>query len=250
MKKSLLFLTALVIGFASCKKDENNYYGPYTPPYHVEGVHDLTLQKRSNGFPGSAWLNFSVVYENSEQEKITLSLQGLPSGLHYMMDDSSGYPSFSTYASFIDSSAAVGDYTVKLVAKGSVSGKREFPFNVHVLPAPSCNAYIAATGFNSRTSCTTGSFMQNITVVAGSPNEVMFSNFDGSGNQVKAVVDCDNSSSSDGYFTIPQQTVNGITYSSTYGRYSINSGGVYSVYVSYTYANNTSTGSCTLSMSR
>jgi len=225
MKKTLLFLTLAIIGFASCKKEENTYNAsPFVPPYHVEGLTDITIQKSSDpSTPAYGTMRLNFIYENQEQEKITLSVEGAPQGMVTYISDSVGYPSFTSMVNLIDSATAPGNYALKLVVQGRASGRREYAFDVKVLPAPVINNLLAANGYNSYTSCgSVNGFIQNITAVSGSNSRILFSNFDNTGNQIEGIM---NGNSNYGYITIPTQTVNGVTYysNSSSSYYQINS---------------------------
>ncbi len=248
MKKTILFLTLAVIGFASCKKGDTIYTSPIVPPYHVDGVRDITLQK-SNSFNAYATLDLSIAYENSDQERISLSLEGAPRGLYASFSDTIGYPSFTSQLYLRDSNVAAGRYALKLVSTGSISGRKEFTFNVNVVAAPVTNIFLADTGYNSYTSCGGSNFIQNITAVAGTSGRILFSNFDNSGNQVEATVDGD---STGGYIFIPTQTVNGVTYSSSSSSsnyYNI-SGGSRNIRVMFIKSSGGSSNSCTLYLNK
>ena len=211
-KKSTLLVALLAITIGSCtKKYETNV--PYVPPYHLDGITDLTV----NADNPSASMQIGVTYQNSNQERVTLSLEGMPAGLTYNIINPSGYPSFSSFISFFDSSAAIGTYTVNLVAKGDKSGKVKFPFTVMVTEIPDCAAGFTGANFSASNFCTSGSYTEGITLL--SANHVQFTNFEGTGVHLNATFNC-----TTGDVTIPTQTINGFIYagSGSFGSFGTN----------------------------
>jgi hypothetical protein len=206
MKRSLLFLALLVIGFASCKKDDNDA-APTKTPYYVSGVQDVTIQKVPSGNPYT-YLNLSLVYDHNEQERVALSLEGVPDGLKYKFTIKSGIPTFNSSLQLVDSGVVAGDYALTLVATGATSGRKTYQFNVTVLAAPDCSGEVAGTGYLSQGYCSgPNTFSQDITSVSGTPGRVLFSNFDNTGAQVYGVVTCFTNQ-----IVIPTQTVGGAVY--------------------------------------
>ena len=215
MKRSLLFFALLVMGFASCKKDDDNTI--YSPSYHVDGITDLTLVKGSRTGAATPFLSLNVMYENATQERVSLSLENAPQGLYYKIFTTTGIPTFSSAISFADSGVAEGTYPLKLVARGEYSGRKEFRFNMEVTALPDCTADIIGSGYTTNSSCSSSPYMQAI-LTSGVRNRVFFSNIDNNGFQLYATVDCDAQS-----LLIPEQVVNGVTYQG-WGGYSISGG--------------------------
>ncbi len=216
MKSAVLFLALLVFGFASCTKQYDDELN--TPAYHVDGVTDLTLIKGSRSGGSTPGLQLSVVYENSQQERVHLTLENVPTGLYYKFYTPTGIPTFSSFVSFADSGVAEGNYSMRVVATGENSGRRELVFNMEVTGQPDCSADLIGSGYLSNSSCTSGSFSQSITKATGFTNNIILNNFDNNGTSLRAVVDCDFQQ-----LTIPLQTINGVTYSGN-GSYGISGG--------------------------
>jgi len=208
MKEISLFVL-LVVCFICCKKKDNtvnNYYtvGSPQPAYVVNGVNDLSFISNVDYV---STLTLSVQYMDSAQENVALSLSGLPVGV--TIDSTwinSGIPTFSTTLSVFDTNGtAPGTYPVTLTATTSSGKKKNYPFNVRILPMP--------TGFLGKyntciTSCGgTNPYMDSVYADPSIPNKVWFSNFANSGNKVYALIGAAER------LTIPSQTVGGMTYS-------------------------------------
>ena len=225
MRHSLLLAFAFFLTLVSaCKKEDDDALSiPYVPPYRVTGVVDFTLQKRITS-TASYTTYITVEYENGEQERVSLALENVPQGLHDTIRTPSGYPSYSSQISYIDSGVAPGNYAVKLITIGEKSGRREYPFNIQVLDVPNCSALVVGS-YVASSSCTTSSaYAVTVQAVPSVANRVTISNLNNNGLQVYANVDCSNSSGGGStYLTIPSQDVNGINYSG-YGYYGIGGG--------------------------
>ena len=218
MKKTILFLALLIIGFASCKKDDDNI--PSKPSYHINGVNDLTLQKLINSEQaGIAYMSLELVYEHSDQEKVTLSLEGVPQKLKSTISSPSGIPSFSTSIILVDSGVAAGNYSITLVATGTSSGRKTYSFNVSVLAAHDCADDLVANDYSVQSSCNTTTYTENITKDTGGVSRILFNDFANMGAHIYGLVSC-----STNQITIPRQVVNGNTYQGS-GSYNTSSTG-------------------------
>jgi len=217
--RKLLFLALLPALFAGCVKDDDDVAQPIMPPYIVTGLSDVTLQKISSG-PAAVYNSYvQVEYQNGEQERVTISLENLPTGLVDSLETPSGYPTFYTGLHLVDSGVAAGSYNARLVVSGDRSGRREYPFAIRVLAAPNC-APSAVGNYTGNSSCGAGS---NYSVSVQSPAEhrITVSNFNNSGVQLYANTQC-MTGSDYVYLTFPSQTVGGNTYSGS-GNYYVNS---------------------------
>ena len=202
-KKSALLIALVAITLNSCTK---KYEGPYVPPYHIDGINDITVNANSP----SNGMSLNVTYENSAQERITLSLENVPAGMTYTIANPTGYPSFSSFINFFDSSAAVGTYKVNLVATGDKSKAVKFPFNIVVTDIPDCAGDFAHADFTASNVCSSGSYTEGVTLL--SSNHVQFTNLEGAGIHLNATFNC-----LAGTLTVPSQTINGFVYTGTGG---------------------------------
>ena len=222
MRQRLLLFLAFALTLASaCKKeDDDEQTIPYIPPYRVSGVVDFSIQKTSSGI-NAYEMYVGMEYENGEQERVSLSLENVPPGLHDTIYTVSGYPSFSSYIRFVDSGAAVGTYSVKFVTTGDKSGRREYPFSIRVLPEPDCSAPLLGI-WNTQNNCGgPNNYSINIQASPTITNRVLLSNFNNDGTQFYAQAECGGSGGGSTYFNIPNQIINGISYSG-YGYYNPN----------------------------
>jgi hypothetical protein len=242
MRKILGAMFVVVLAITSCKKSDNDAE-PFKPSYHIDGISDVTIQKMVFGGAPYAYLNLSLVYENSEQERVTLSIDSVPPKLFTRFSTKSGIPSFTSSLFLADSGVAPGVYTLKLNAEGANSGKKSFDINLTVLAAPDCSSDITGTGYTSQSNCASASpYLQDITA-SGESGKVVFSNFDGSGTQIYGYVNCGSY-----YITIPQQVVNNITYQGS-GNYQ-KIGTQRQVNINYSKVGSTGSTTCSLYMSR
>ena len=221
MRHPLLLTVALLLTLASaCKKEDDEAFNPYVPPYRVSGVVDFAIQKYAIGAdPYEMYVQ--VEYENGEQERVSLALEGVPAGLEDSMVNSSGYPTFMSRIILVDSGVAEGNYTLRLVVTGERSGRREFPFNVRILGVPDCSSRLLGSYTASSTCSTSATYTMTIQALPAIKNRVLLSNLNNNGTELYADVDCTGGTGSNTYITIPAQIVNGVSYNG-YGYYSTN----------------------------
>ena len=209
MKKGLLVLAATFLIAGCQKKDQtvNNYNtGGAQPAFAVNGITDVSFVSQVDYV---STLSLSVQYLDSAQENVSLSLNGLPSGI--VIDTTwinSGIPTFSTTLNIYDTVVvSPGSYPVTLTATTTSGKTKNYPFNIRVQPMPS--------GFLGKyntcnTSCGGSTiYTDSLYVDPLVQNKVWFTNFANTGNKVYALVTVPE------LLTIPNQTVGGITYSST-----------------------------------
>ena len=212
MKKTTLLLAFLTLLFSACTKVVDDEYE--MPNYRVDGITDISVYST-----GATNMPLNVVYMNSEQERVDLSLDGLPAGMTATFTPASGIPTYSSFLQIRSNNTAAGNYPVTLVANGAESGRRTYSFNIRITECAS-ELLGTYTGFNA---CFAGgSYVDNITAVAGQPNTIQFNNFENTGARVIATVDCGTSR-----LTIPTQVVNGITYSTNSGFFNITTTGIF-----------------------
>ena len=232
MKKISLVVVLLVLIITGCTK--KYYYGSEgndNPPYIVQGINDFSINEDS----GPSVMGLSIMYQNSDQENVKVSLENVPAGLFTIIERPSGIPSFSSFIQFTDSSATPGTYTVNLVVTGAKSGKKSFPFTITVTTTPDCRDEIIGT-YSTSSLCSAGPSNYSSDIEKDVVNKrIIIKNWENSGEQVFATTNCIN-----GQLTIPSQTVNGVTYSGngSFGQWSPTQ-----MRVSISYTRTTSSGS-------
>lgn len=239
MKKATLFMALLTLLFSACTKS-NDDDDVFSPNFRVDGITDINIFRNSTNS-----LSLSVVYMNSQQERVRLSLEGLPSGMTAEFTTTSGLPSFSSYLQITNNSVPAGVYPVRLVATGDITGRHTFTFNITAMDCYQAllKSYTANAFCNSP-----GSYTETATAVSGQTDRVMFNNFENSGADIYAIVDCNGGGGgTSGSLTIPAQTVGGVTFSGS-GNYWSNFGGNTSISITYTRTTGTTTRTCSMSM--
>jgi hypothetical protein len=236
MRITTLFTCILAgsVFFAACNKSDID---PLPTNYRIDGVQDIDMAQQGSGIPITGYMSLSLVPTGKIQERVTLSLEGVPDGCSARLTSTSGFPSFSTNIIFVDSSAYGGIYPVKLVCDGSVSGKKSYTFHLKLPQLPDCTSWLLH-GYTASNGCTSGSYTEYITA-GTSKNKIIFNNFEGLGISVYGVANCQSSGNTS--ITIPSQTINGISFSG-YGYASASN-----FYISYNrYAPGSGTTSCTM----
>ncbi|PZF72492.1 hypothetical protein [Taibaiella soli] len=206
MRKSYLAIAciALAANLSSCSKSDSTDTLPTN--YKIDGVQDVTLQPLINP---SGYMQLTVSYVGKTQERVDLSLEGVPSGCGADISVTGGYPTFSSSVMFTDTSANPGTYPIKLVCNGSSTGKKSYNLNLTIKPEPDYGSALLGTYSNTTTSCSTTGNTYIATITASDKvNKILLNNFDNAGTSVYALV-----TNGGMYFTVPQQTVNGYTYS-------------------------------------
>lgn len=236
------YLTAILILFLlpQCKKTNttNNYIT--TNNMDAVAVEGLTSVEIRKGL--AANLPLVISYNASTQQKVTLSVTGLPDGITSVFyGPAIGYPTFGTSLTLYDTSTSAptiaGDYHAIFTITGETGYRRQLPFTISVLDYDDslCAAWL--TGIYTACKIDTTHFSDTATADASISNKLWFSNFANRHIRINAIYDCDNRS-----FTIPTQIAGTDTISGTgnlitlpYGGYNfalypIINGMAYSIY--------------------
>lgn len=229
-KNNLLLLAATLffgLTFSSCiKKDSDN--DVYVEPYVVTGIRDFEMKRSLAGY-ASYQLPLAVDYNNSKQEKVSLTVEGVPSGIYYTLTPTTGYPPFDAMLYFFDSAAAPGDYVIKLKAKSASTEEKVFEMNMKIQPPMTCVDAIVGTYYANSNGCLPffGTSQQLVQRKDATGNRIIFKNFFSSGSDIEATMVCNNATVLLDKTTITYQ---GTSYEiSGSGNYTTNGTYIYSV---------------------
>ncbi|HTN46191.1 MAG TPA: hypothetical protein VL098_07565 [Flavipsychrobacter sp.] len=135
------FTTLLIVSIYSCSKKDQNNDG--ISVYHLNGVTDKTL-KQGAGRNLSFELNLKQIA--GRQEKVTLSVEGLPNGLRDSFSSVAGTPGFNTTLSFIQSSlVSPGIYPLRIKSTTESGNSKVLPMNLTI--QESCSGILVGRYF-------------------------------------------------------------------------------------------------------
>lgn len=195
--KKLSFLFALaLLTLAACKKSE----GPQqSATYRVNGITDLRMNE-----VGAANLLLSFEYKGIVQERVTLSLTGLPENVTVEFSNEGGTVPFSSEILVIADNATPGSYPLKLVCNGSSTGATSYDVMLTIEPVP-CTQKLTGSYIGTG-SCAGSSFNTNVGQI--DETRIYIYNLGGSFMNVYADVNCNTNS-----LTIPPQNISGTVVS-------------------------------------
>lgn len=146
MKKLIPFVLLGAIILGSCTKNTTQVL-PGAPAFVVNGLQDITIA------PGSTHtIPFTIQYQDSTQQTVTVTVSGIPAGFEnndYTTSTkngdilATGIPTFSASMSLTDSAktiypyptngvVATGTYPITITCTGSLSGAKTYTFNIKV----------------------------------------------------------------------------------------------------------------------
>jgi hypothetical protein len=129
IRKILFALLLAPVFFTACKKNES------TPnEFIINGIRDVNF-----GTTGSNVLPVTVSVSSGVQERVTLTVTNLPSGITATIDPNSGTPSFGSTITFNQTGGATaGTYAIHVVGTSS-SYTKSYDLNLTV---PSLNGWL------------------------------------------------------------------------------------------------------------
>jgi len=207
--KKLLPAILLATTFFACKKNDDAI-DANAMTYTVNGVVDKTVE-----YDDSFSMPILINHTGGNQEKVTLSLEGLPSGSTATFDPTGGTPNFSSLMSVKVFNPSGGTYNLKVNSKvGDVTKSTGMVLTVKPEPAEGCAGRVTGNYSNTMTGQFSG--IDPVTIVwGGAKNEVIIKNIKVIGD-VKCQLDC-----AAGKINIPAQLTNKALYveSTTPGTY-------------------------------
>ncbi len=142
MKKLLLAFSLFTIFLGSCTKKTNVI--PDVPivvkedsTYIINGVTDFTL-----GSLDSTWVYLEVDFREGKQEKITVSIEGLPARVISEFEPAAGIPGFATTLMLKSIVATPGTYPVKIIGTSSNGQKKTYEVNLVIKDNFHCDSFM------------------------------------------------------------------------------------------------------------
>ena len=129
MRKFFFALLLAPLFFTACKKNES-----IPNEFVITGIRDVDLSAS-----GGSVLPITINVSSGVQERVVVSVTGLPAGITATIDPNSGTPSFSSTITFNQgSNATPGTYPVHVVGTSS-SYTRSYDLNIKV---PTLNGWV------------------------------------------------------------------------------------------------------------
>ncbi len=122
LKSGILCIAVLTLS-ASCKK-------PTPPPirFSITGSTDVVLPEN-----GSQTIPLKVIHESGSNEQVTLSVEGLPTGVSVSFTTETSKPEFATTLYLKDDSSKGGIHPVTLRGRSSTGVIMDYPFSLTTL---------------------------------------------------------------------------------------------------------------------
>lgn len=231
---ALLSVLVLTLFAGSCVKNSNPPLG-----YLIDTVSNAYVNHND-----SLLLPLEVRFlSGNSNEKVTLSISGLPPHVRLKQDTITGTPTFTAnFMIYADSNAVLDQYPVTLHAYSASTGNRSYNFNLGVVHY-NCGHYVQGN-YSGRNTCRTTGVSYGAIAVSSGDTAVWVSNLGGYGTHTNTFMrlDCN----TDSVYVDRQDIGNGVTM---WGKGHFTA---HSIVMSYT-ALNTPAGSndtCTLVLSR
>lgn len=160
----LLIATAI---FWGCSKNEyNNSTNTITPDpnamkYTVNGITDQAIESTD-----SVIIPLGIAYTSGDQEKLTLSVTGLPSNTTASFNVASGIPTFATVLTLSTQKAPAGTYNIKLVCTTAKDSVKTFDIKLTIKESDPCaNAMVGKYDNQQRLESSSSSITEQTTAI-------------------------------------------------------------------------------------
>lgn len=226
MKKISLALLVASSFIYGCTKTTTEYYTTTAPQtddsvYVISGLTDLNLYRNSKDS-----LMLSITKPLNKQDRVTMAVSGLPTGVTATITPNGGYPPFDAKIVFTAKEIAVGDYPITVTASTDAGILKTFSIILHVTLKSDCSGEIVGSYVATSLCSTSGSQTNSVFIgQTSTKNRVQFSNLWPLFNTFTADVNCSNSN-----IVIPSQVLQ-------FSTDTISGGGTYnedSVVITYT----------------
>ncbi|HTN18265.1 MAG TPA: hypothetical protein VL092_11325 [Chitinophagaceae bacterium] len=170
MKKIFLFLSLACFLIAGCSKSEKKSETPPVMDFTINGVSDLNYKFEKAYLP----LAFTLV--SGPQEKVDLTLSGLPAGMKGTFAAASGTPTFATTLEFTHTGKVnAGSYPLKVMATTAAGKVKTVGMNLIVVDdcgKPMAGAYTGEVYVDGKMA---GTFSNaSASIKADNPNRIYF----------------------------------------------------------------------------
>jgi len=206
MKYTIIALVALsTVCAVSCKKkNKNDSITPTTTvdsqAYLMSNMQDVSIVNNDI----YAW-EMPVEWKSGKQEKVSVTITGLPANVTSSADTITGLPSFKPTFTLTAKYATPGKYAINVYASSATLGTKKYDMKLTVKPSANCasdflGSYPATT--STRNDSTFGTYAASIG--SSDPFTILITCLacKAQYTTAKATLNCDN-----GTFTIPQQVV-------------------------------------------
>lgn len=209
MKKTILFVLAACFAILACEKTVK-----VPLSYNVETSRNTPVADIYIPDTGNYTMSLLVKYlGGSQNDKVTVSLSGLPADITLAQDTFSKVPTYQADYVFITRHAAHGTYPVTVTTSAIGSEPKTYNFNVNVVSAD------CAAGFWGNLASSNGCSSRDFTYTAtgtstGVTNELNIVNFGGYGSNTntRVLINCNKDS-----VTVPSQNIGNATILEGYG---------------------------------
>lgn len=204
----LVLIAACAVNLVSCKKKNKDDAG--TPvvdsqAYMISNIQDITFTNNES----MIW-DLPVEWKTGKQEKVTVTIGGLPANVTVTPDTIAGLPTFKPEFTLTARHATPGTYPINVYASSATLGTKKYDVNLRVLTSANCvSEFIGSYPSTTHTYGDTTDGIYNASIVSGGPFILSITCSSLSYNSIKANLNCDN-----GTFVIPQQSSNGGVFGS------------------------------------
>lgn len=137
MKKALLLSLLSAILLLACSKEEKKAEDSFI----VNGISDLSLAKDTE-----IYLPLEIKHVAGTQEKVTITVEGLPSGVTAEATPQSGTPTYVTSVRFHASEDAIeGSKQIRIKAAGASGATKTYDFALNVTRQINCGTKLIGT---------------------------------------------------------------------------------------------------------
>lgn len=246
MKKTLFLAFCASALLSACSKSDNSNPGTTTNTggnnttsqpdssmqYIVNGLTDITINPTD-----STYLALGVNLEKGTQEKVTLSVTGLPQNVSAGFSAPSGIPSFGTIITIKSQKATPGSYPIKFTGTTASGKVKSYDLNLKVNEQPVKPGYECIKDIVGKYQMTSNCINMTYAIEMSMNDDgtgIVLKNFPEQGVEIDMTVRCDlrmaqstNITSGDYYFGIASisfSDMNNITAYFSYSSSKVNNG--------------------------
>jgi hypothetical protein len=206
MRKIFLLAASVIFFAAGCKKDKPSppVQSPFS--YQVSGVKDLFIETT-----GTDSMRLNIERTIGTSQKVTLSVEGLPTNVTAILNPDYGLPPFTPVVKLVAKGAVEGQYAVTVKTNNPIAGEQKLQFNLTISkPVPQCIPSLVGNYTGEELCESTGvpPYPAIVEAIANKENKILIKNFGNFDPKIDIEVNVNCSAKK---LTIVQQEINGTT---------------------------------------
>ncbi|RYD57851.1 MAG: hypothetical protein EOP56_06125 [Sphingobacteriales bacterium] len=197
MKKTLIVAFFASLLFSACSKSDNNSNDPNNNGNNVNPV-DTAMNYIINGLgdvvmesTDTSYMTLTVSLEKGIQQKVALTVSGLPENAHANLSTQTGIPTFTSLLTLEAKNVKPGSYPIKVTGTSATGTEKSYDLNLKINEKPLDPAFACIKDLEGDYQGSYNGKTYAINITRNTDRQtIIIKNFPEPGVEIKASVNC------------------------------------------------------------